>query len=174
MSNLEPKIYVACLAAYNHGYLHGIWIDADQDEDEIMEEIQAMLKESPVKHLEYCEEWAIHDFEDFGEIQISEYEDIETISKLGQAIAENGEAIAAYYSYYGTLENFEDYYHGEYNSEEDFVYDWFEQTGQLEAIEKAGLDSFYIDFKQLAHDWFIDSFLSIEIGYEKFYVFSRH
>ena len=26
----QPRIYVACLAAYNNGYLHGAWIDADQ------------------------------------------------------------------------------------------------------------------------------------------------
>lgn len=24
-----PRIYVACLAAYNNGHLHGRWIDAD-------------------------------------------------------------------------------------------------------------------------------------------------
>ena len=29
----NPRIYVACLAAYNNGYLHGVWIDADQDAD---------------------------------------------------------------------------------------------------------------------------------------------
>jgi Antirestriction protein (ArdA) len=28
----EPRIYVACLAAYNNGYLHGAWIDAIQGE----------------------------------------------------------------------------------------------------------------------------------------------
>jgi antirestriction protein len=28
----EPRIYVACLAAYNNGNLHGAWIDATQGE----------------------------------------------------------------------------------------------------------------------------------------------
>ena len=173
MEKREPKIYVACLAAYNHGYLHGEWIDANQDEEDIREEIQMMLKESPVKHLECCEEWAIHDHEDFHPISISEYENLSTIAELGQAIAEHGEAIAAYYGYYGSLENFEDYYQGEYKSEEDFTYEQFEQSGQLETIEKAGLNSFYIDFKAMARDWFIDSFFSVELGYEKVLVFSR-
>lgn len=27
--NTKPRIYAACLAAYNSGYLHGAWIDAD-------------------------------------------------------------------------------------------------------------------------------------------------
>jgi len=45
----SPRIYVACLASYNAGKLHGEWIDADQDEDEdaIHEEIAAMLRASP-------------------------------------------------------------------------------------------------------------------------------
>jgi len=30
-----PRIYVACLAAYNAGKLHGEWIDADQDAEAI-------------------------------------------------------------------------------------------------------------------------------------------
>ncbi|MBE9176801.1 antirestriction protein ArdA [Synechocystis salina LEGE 06155] len=168
---LSPEIYVACLASYNNGLLHGEWISANQDEDEIMAEIEAMLKVSPMRD---AEEWAIHDYQNFGGIELKEYEDIETIAKLGQALAEHGEAMAAYYKCYDNLENFEDYYLGEYESEEDFVYDYFEQIGQLEAIEKAGLDSFYIDFEKLAHDWFINDFYSAEISYNKVYVFSRH
>lgn len=27
-----PRVYVACLAAYNSGFLHGAWIDAGQGE----------------------------------------------------------------------------------------------------------------------------------------------
>ena len=38
-----PRVYVACLAAYNAGKLHGERIDANQDADAIHEEIQAML-----------------------------------------------------------------------------------------------------------------------------------
>ena len=30
-----PKIYVACLAAYNNGFLHGQWIDANQETEAI-------------------------------------------------------------------------------------------------------------------------------------------
>ncbi|WP_426033321.1 antirestriction protein ArdA, partial [Caulobacter sp. DWP3-1-3b2] len=28
---LKPRIYVACLAAYNNGWLHGVWIDVEDD-----------------------------------------------------------------------------------------------------------------------------------------------
>ncbi|WP_024353472.1 antirestriction protein ArdA [Brevundimonas naejangsanensis] len=48
VSDSSPRIYVACLAAYNNGFLHGAWIDADQDADQIRVEIAAMLARSPV------------------------------------------------------------------------------------------------------------------------------
>jgi len=40
------RIYVACLASYNNGVLHGAWIDADQDADAIQSEIDAILRTS--------------------------------------------------------------------------------------------------------------------------------
>ena len=42
----EIRIYVACLAAYNNGCLHGRWIDATTP-DEIMDAVRAMLAASP-------------------------------------------------------------------------------------------------------------------------------
>src|SRR5436189_4774564 len=58
-----PRIYAATLSDYNAGRLHGAWIDADQDPEELQAEIDAMLAKSaePV-----AEEWAIHDYEGFG------------------------------------------------------------------------------------------------------------
>ncbi len=64
-----PSIYVACLASYNNAILHGVWIDATQSEDEIMEEIWSMLENSPEPN---AEEYAIHDYEGFGNIPIHE------------------------------------------------------------------------------------------------------
>lgn len=40
------RIYAACLASYNNGVLHGRWIDASSDVDEMQEEVNAMLRES--------------------------------------------------------------------------------------------------------------------------------
>ena len=44
---MPPRIYAACLASYNNGALHGVWIDADQDPESITEKIRLMLRESP-------------------------------------------------------------------------------------------------------------------------------
>jgi antirestriction protein len=65
----KPLIYVVCLAAYNARILHGQWIPAAQDADSLHKEVQELLKQSPEP---LAEEWAIHDYEGFGEIRIDE------------------------------------------------------------------------------------------------------
>lgn len=50
----SPKIYVACLASYNNGKLHGAWIDASLGADHIQDEINSILKSSPETG---AEEW---------------------------------------------------------------------------------------------------------------------
>jgi len=59
----EPRIYVADLAAYNNGILHGVWIDATTELDDIQEQVRKMLRSSPEQD---AEEYAIHDYEGFG------------------------------------------------------------------------------------------------------------
>ncbi|NJO62413.1 MAG: antirestriction protein ArdA, partial [Richelia sp. RM2_1_2] len=88
-----PRIYVACLAAYNNGKLHGEWIDCDQDADDIWEKIEKMLEASPEPD---AEEWAIHAFENWHGIEISENADIERIAELAELIEEHGKAFALY------------------------------------------------------------------------------
>jgi hypothetical protein len=70
----EIRIYVSHLAAYNNGKLHGVWINACDDINEIWEQIKAMLNASPEG---FAEEYAIHDYEGFGGYALSEHEDIE-------------------------------------------------------------------------------------------------
>jgi antirestriction protein len=121
-SNLEPKIHVACLAAYNNGYLHGAWIDAAQDIEGIYRELQAMLASSPIPN---AEEWTIHDYKEFSDIQINEYDSIETVKALADFVSEHGELGAAVYNHYGNMEDaikaLEEDYSGVYDSEKDFA-----------------------------------------------------
>ena len=74
-----PRIYVASLADYNAGRLHGRWIDADQSPDAIREQIGQMLAGSkePI-----AEDWAIHDYESFGDLRLSEFEDVDQIVNI--------------------------------------------------------------------------------------------
>jgi antirestriction protein len=64
----EIRIYVADLTAYNNGKLHGVWINARGDINDIWEQIKAMLATSPEG---FAEEYAIHDYEGFGAYALS-------------------------------------------------------------------------------------------------------
>ena len=86
--NSEIRIYIADLAAYNNGRLHGVWIDATQDPDDIQEQINEMLADSPEQD---AEEYAIHDYEGFGRYGLGEYEGIETAHEIACFIDENPE-----------------------------------------------------------------------------------
>ena len=81
------RIYVACLAAYNNGHLHGVWIDAAQGEAQLWECTRAMLKASPIPN---AEEWAIHDYEGFEGTNLSEYTAFESVAERAEFIQEHG------------------------------------------------------------------------------------
>jgi antirestriction protein len=83
----RPRIYVACLAAYNNGRLHGRWIEATTP-DEIRREVSAMPRASPEPG---AEESAIHDYEGFEGAHLSEYASFETVCDLAEFIGEHGE-----------------------------------------------------------------------------------
>lgn len=156
ITDTTPRIYVACLAAYNNGILYGDWIDCDQDTDSIQKQIDELLENSPMRD---AEEWAIHDFENWQDIDLSENEDIEDLAKLAEILQKHGKAYAVYVEYYGkeyaTLEDFQDKYQGHYKSEEDFVEEHFRESNEIpDHLEN------YIDWKAMAHDWFISDYYS--------------
>ena len=45
-SHTTPRFYAACLASYNNGVLHGAWIDAGTDVDEMQDQVNDMLRAS--------------------------------------------------------------------------------------------------------------------------------
>ncbi len=165
-----PRIYVACLASYNAGKLHGRWIDAT-DADVIREGIRAMLAESdePI-----AEEWAIHDYDNFGGLSISEYEDIDKVAELGALIEEHGEAFAVFADHegveYATVERFNEAYCGESDSEKDYAEDIFDELYAHEVPEHL---QNYIDYEAFARDLFIDSNYSARSESGQLYVFHR-
>ena len=167
---METRIYVACLAAYNNGKLHGRWIDANQEADAIRDEVQAMLKESPEAQ---AEEWAIHDY-DLGGVKISESEDFERVSEVAGLLAEHGEAFAAYAGNVGvdsvTAEGFQDSYRGHYDSEQAFAE---ELVSELYSEKELGPLANYIDYESYANDLFMGDFYSVN-GEGGVYVFSNH
>lgn len=167
----NPRIYVACLAAYNNGYLHGAWIDADQDADDIRDEIAAMLARSPIKG---AEDYAIHDYEGFEGVTIKEYAGIESVARMGAFIAEHG-ALGA-----GLLEQFigdidqaestlQDCYHGQFTSLADYME---ELTAESVTIPEAL--RYYVDWEAMARDAEMGGeFFTIETARDEVHIFSN-
>lgn len=79
-----PRVYVACLASYNAGTLHGKWIDAASI-DALQEGIRDVLRTS---HEVGAEEWAIHDYDGFGQLSTSlgEYPNVSHVATLGEVL----------------------------------------------------------------------------------------
>jgi antirestriction protein len=147
----SPRIYVACLASYNSGVLHGTWIAADQDPDDIHTEIQAMLDRSPEPG---AEEWAIHDYEGFHSVRLGEYESIENVANIANFIAEHGELGAALIRHCDTVdaarEAMTENYQGSFDSTAAWAEQLLEDAGDLAQIPER-LRS-YFDFDSYARD----------------------
>lgn len=142
-----PKIYVASLTDYNSGYLHGVWIALDEctDPDDVTNQIDVMLKNSPVvaRGLSYlAEEYAIHDYDDFEGYQVHEHTPLSEVVKIAAAVAEHGEHFAQFLNDRGSesveesVQNFTDRLCGNWNTVDDFAWDDFESCNP-EAYEAA-------------------------------------
>jgi antirestriction protein len=127
----HPRIYIASLSDYVAGALHGTWIDARQDADEIWNEVNDMLQRSPSPG---AEEIALHDYDGFGPLHLSEYERIETLSTLAQGIEAHGMAFAHLAQLLDRVEwdelgRFEELYLGTWNSMEEYAEELLQDMG---------------------------------------------
>lgn len=176
-NQVTPRIYVACLAAYNNGVLHGRWIDANQTPADIHAEIASMLKVSPER---FAEEWAVHDYEGFGEIHLSEWPEIERVAELARLIDDHGDAFTVWYQTQDAQhfainelsEKFEEQWNGEHDSERAFVEDFLESTGQLSILPEWARN--YFDFEGYARDLRLSGDYSFVSHEGQVYVFSNY
>lgn len=163
----SPRIYVACLASYNNGILHGAWIDCTISSDHIQDQLNIMLKASSLPD---AEEWEIHDYEYFygfnptGQsfkdlhetaLFVEEYEDL------------GGELLDIHCDLDKAKEVLEDNYIGCYESLSDYaeqlVQDCYSIPDNLQ---------FYLDFEAMARDMELNGeFYSIETGYQEHHIF---
>lgn len=169
----SPRIYVACLAAYNAGKLHGVWIDADQSVDDLNEAVQQMLARSPKPG---AEEWAIHDYENFGDVTIGEHESLELVSELARFLSEHDGVGAAAYNHFGDLDEarraMAEQYQGTWSSLADWAEEFLKDSGQLSNVPDALLP--YVDFEKYADDLELSGdIFSIELD-SRVHVFWAH
>lgn len=151
IEQITPRIYVACLAAYNAGKLHGKWMPCD-DVEILQDSITAMLEASPEPG---AEEWAIHDYEGFGSASLSEYQSLDTVTAMAEFIQEQGPLASELMAHFGgdlveARQAMEDQYAGCYASLEDFAASLTEETGGLEQVPEHIRG--YIDYAAMARD----------------------
>lgn len=159
----NPRFYAADLAAYNSGRLHGVWVAASSDVEEMQEAIDEMLKASPCGA--EAEEWLIHDYDDaakvisdlgetsdLGEIaeRVEGFEEIaddydETI--VPHLVAWLADACTYAHEWKGKLD---DAFAGIWNDPEDYAADLAESCGYMTGTDNPVLR--YVDFRAMARD----------------------
>jgi len=168
----EIRIYVADLSAYNGGRLHGVWINACDELEDIQDQINAMLKSSPEGD---AEEYAIHDYEGFGACGVGEYECIEAVRAKAEFISEYPETAGELLNHFGgSLDDAKraagENYNGCYKSLADYAE---ELTGDTSEIPNH-LAS-YIDYERMGRDMDLSGdIFTIETAYEEVHIFWSH
>ncbi len=158
LDQAPPRIYVASLADYVAGELHGEWIDATQDIEDIRCAIDGMLARPRTNSR--AEEYAIHDTDGFGAYRVGEYEPIERVAAVARGIVEHGPAFAAWAAEcdgdLARLADFDDAYLGNYDSTTDYAEQLADDIGLQHLIDEHIPDSLQayvtVDTAALARD----------------------
>lgn len=155
-AHAAPRIYVASLADYNAGYLLGRWIDANQSADAIREEIAQLLAQSkqPI-----AEEWAIHDYDNFGSLRLSEFEDLEHVAEVARLMVEHGSLFAELVNHLGDVSNveearryMEEAYRGAFDSLADYASDFVEDCYADVLKSLPDFIRYHIDYDGIGRD----------------------
>ena len=176
------KIYVASLSDYNAGILHGAWFDLSvyDDADELYQDIhKVVLSTSPTAHaegLKAAEEYAIHDYDDIYPSDLGEHESLSDLMEIQDCLNrcpsyEEEEAFCIWLTdiqgwrsgeplYYS---DFADAYCGKYDSEEDYAYEYIENTGMLDNLPE--WVQRYFDYEAFARDMFLDGYTMTGAGF---------
>ena len=107
-----------------------------------------------------AEEWAIHDYEGFGNLHLGEHESIPTVAAIARGIVEHGPAFAAWADIADrdieTLERFEDAYLGSWSSLTEYAEQYVDDIGledELDRVVPDGLRPYVqIDTEMLGRD----------------------
>jgi antirestriction protein len=164
------KIYVADLAAYNQGILHGVWIDVL--EGDIQEQVNAMLTNSPV---EDAEEWAIHDYDGFEGVSISEYENFDAVVEFAEFLQEHEAFGAALLSHWcndiaQAHQAAEECYTGCHESVADYARSLTEDTSEIPAHLEH-----YIDYERMGRDMELNGDIyTLEVAHQEVHIFWSH
>lgn len=143
----HPQIWLASLADYTAGILHGQWADAT-NLTQLTDTINHLLATSQVPD---AEEYAIFDYDDFAGFRVGENEMLEIVTTVAQGIAEYGAPYAAWAQLHdadpGMLASFTDAYLGTYDSPAR----WAEETLEDEGIPQIIADALPETLRSYVH-----------------------
>ena len=187
---MSCKVYIACLASYNSGILHGEWVDCGEGADHIKDEIGRILRGSPCPNVEVeyegaqvpsAEEWAIHDHEGFEGFNVGEHTDPDTLSEWCEIVEElDGDEKEAFRAWMGNqdrdgdlLESFREDYQGMHDDLADYAASFTEDTGGMQDCP-AHLSN-YIDWEAMGRDMELSGDIwTHDAGYHRLHVFNNH
>ena len=112
---------------------------AAREPDELYADINAILAGSREPN---AEEWAIHDYEQFGRWKVGEFDSIEQISRVAKNIAEHGYAYSAWADVFDgedasfDTDAFHEAYLGHYDSVTDYVEQMADDLGYEQKLDK--------------------------------------
>lgn len=163
---MEIKGYITNLGKYNEGELVGKWITFPIDE----EELNDVYREIGINHedengeevITGYEEIFFTDWETDFENDFGEYESIERINEIAEALENwDAETFAAACEVWGVdevLENTADDYilHCDINNDYDIGYYWLEESGCYD-LNKMGNLRYYIDYEAFGRDIRLES-----------------
>lgn len=163
----HPRIWIASLADYNAGILHGRWVDATQDTEDLEATAQEILATSREPG---AEEYAIFDYDEFGSYRVQEYDRLEDVSLIARGIAEHGDVFAVWAELHdgdsAMMASFEDAYLGTYDSAEKWAEQLLDDEGIPQLLDKAIPDDLRnyvsIDYEAWARDAQISGSIHIE------------
>lgn len=196
-----PRVYVACLASYNNGVLHGEWVDAI-DADEIRETIAQVLRTSRFPNVYVtcpdcdgtghvydsvtpcaecggkgevpsAEEYAIHDYDGLPS-SFGEWPDLDKLAEFAVAYEEHGEAFRLWWENESRDEVDVDAFQEAYAGTFDTVADWADDyLDQTGILDRVPEDlRAYFDTERWAEDQRLNGGVWFARGDEGVHVFT--
>ena len=161
--NENPSVYVGTYAKYNEGSLRGLWIDLSSfdDYDEFINFCKAIHAD------EYDPELMAQDYEGFPRCWYHEgfmsRDDFDSILEYSEMCKKHSqEAVDDYMEFHDSLDNFDEAYMGEWDSEEDFARHIVDECYDLE--KTMGNLSNYFDYERFARELFMFDYQMGEHG----------
>ena len=149
----EPSVYVGTYAKYNDGSLRGLWIDLSSfnDYDEFINFCKAIHADEEDPEL-MAQDYECFPREWYTEGFMSE-DDFDNILEYSDMCDKHGvDAVDDYMEFNDSLDNFEEAYCGEWDSEEDFARHIVEECYNLKKM--MGSLANYFDYEAFARELF--------------------